>query len=170
MNELSNFRDVYQRIIEHVSDDTVNHYFSVLDLEDTDRYFRHIISEPDVFMTMRNSVIRYSAYRQSQNPIFKYLVDTVDTLSIIKILLFNCYHELRNNFDYQGQYFVLDDLLNPIRTGDYIISGSFSIYRVQDITKNLKIKVKNGPGLTKKYKYYYPSAIRKMPNVTNEFT
>ena len=50
MNELSNFRDVYQRIIEHVSDDTVAHYFSILDLEDTDLYFRHIISEPDNFV------------------------------------------------------------------------------------------------------------------------
>lgn len=167
MNELSNFRGVYQRIIEHVSDDAVNQYFSVLDLEDTDRYFRHVISEPDVAMTMRNTVLKYYAYRQSQNPIFKYLVYTIDTLSIIKILLFNCYQELRDNFDYQGQYFVLDDLLNPIRTGDYVISGSFCIYKVQDITKNLKIKVKNGPGLTKKYKYYYPFAIRKMPNVTN---
>lgn len=167
MNELSNFRDIYQRIIEHVSDDAVNQYFPVLDLEDAERYFRYIISEPDVFMTMQNNVLRYSAYRQGQNPIFKYLVDTIDTLSIIKILLFNYYQELRNNFDYQGQYFVLDDLLNPIRTGDYVISGSFCIYKVQDITKNLKIKVKNGPGLTKKYKYYYPFAIRKMPNVTN---
>lgn len=163
MNELSNFRDVYQRIIEHVSDDVVNRYFSVLDLEDTDRYFRHVISEPDISMSMGNNVLRYSAYRQSQNPIFKYLVNTIDTISIIKILLFNYNQELRNNFDYQGQYFVLDDLLNPIRTGDYIITGSFSIYKVQDI-------VKNGPGLTKKYKYYYPFAIRKMPNVTNEFT
>lgn len=170
MNELSNFRGVYQRIIEHVSDDAVNQYFSVLDLEDTDRYFRHVISEPDISMSMGNNVLRYSAYRQSQNPIFKYLVNTIDTLSIIKILLFSYYHEFRNNFDYQGEYFVLDDLLNPIRTGDYVISGSFCIYKVQDITNNLKIKVKNGPGLTKKYKYYYPSAIRKMPNVTNEFT
>lgn len=167
MNELSNFIDVYQRIIEHVSNGTVNQYFSVLDLEDTDRYFRHVISEPDVSMTMRNTVLKYASFRQSQNPIFKYLVNTIDTLSIIKILLFSNYHEVRNNFDYQGQYFVLDDLLNPIRTGDYIITGSFCIYKVHNITNNLKIKVKNGPGLTKKYKYYYPSAIRKMPNVTN---
>lgn len=171
MNTLNININSYIKIIEHISDETIYGYFPNLNLDQLDRYFRHVISEPDTFMSISINPLKYLGNSQSQNPIFIYLVNNFDTLSVIKILMFNYdFSRLGQNFDYQNDLFVLDGLLNPIRAGDYVISGFFSIYKVQKITDNFKIKVRNSPGLTKKYKYYHPYAIRKMPNVTNEFS
>lgn len=171
MNDLIAYREVYERIVTSIPEETVRNYYTDLNLDQLDIYFNYIISEPEVVQNRGFCDIKYYAMRQRQNPLFIYLVNNYDTLSVVKLLLFIHIKNLRLNFEYNGDDFVMDEMLHPIRAGDYIISGSFSMFKVQAINvATSKIKVKSLPGLVKLYKYYNTSDIRKIPNVTTEFT
>ena len=159
---MDTYRHYYEAIINYVAEDLLRGNYSNLDLDLYALSFNQIINGM-LPVQLDHDVLgfRWLIVNQINNPIFKILVETFDTLSVLKILYFQYNRFNFNRIDTIENPFVIDTRLNIILIGDHIVAGYLLIFKVLGITKSSNLKVATGPFNNSKYKYYSPRDVLK---------
>lgn len=152
---MDTYRHYYEAIINYVAEDLLRENHPDLDLDLYALAFNQTINGTLAVERGHNVLrFRWLIVNQINNPIFKILVETFDTLSVLKILYFQYNRFNFNRIDTIENPFVIDTRLNIILIGDHIVAGYLLIFKVLGITKSSNLKVATGPFNNSKYKYY----------------